>query len=141
MLRCHLTNLSTALSELVRWEYLSREVDPANGRQRVYRVIYAKADALLISKRSRDSLPKEGGIVCPAESQVPESTGELGPNRIEEIKKELGWLVEVDTEAWYAWDKHLRETTGQGSPMSSRENGWRFPSQFPPGYQPQEAAA
>lgn len=38
--------------------------------------------------------------------------------------------VKHGTDAWYAWDKHLRATTGKGARHDKRF-GWWFPSEFP----------
>lgn len=41
-------------------------------------------------------------------------------------------LVKWDTPQWWAWDKHLRATTGKGSPKSPKDDGWWFESEWPP---------
>lgn len=46
-----------------------------------------------------------------------------------------GVLVKTGTEAWDAWQAHMKATTGKGSPMSPRDDGWRFPTEYPPGYE------
>lgn len=46
-----------------------------------------------------------------------------------------GVLVQLGTEAWDAWQAHTKAKTGKGTPMSPRENGWRFPTEYPPNYE------
>lgn len=46
------------------------------------------------------------------------------------------YRVEVDTPQWRAWAKHL----GKNPPRDS-QFGWWFESEWPPGHEPQEAAA
>jgi uncharacterized protein YdaU (DUF1376 family) len=41
--------------------------------------------------------------------------------------------VKMDTPQWEAWQKHLRKTTGKGSP-SDKNFGWYFDSAWPPGH-------
>lgn len=41
-------------------------------------------------------------------------------------------LVKWDTPQWWAWDAHLKATTGKGSPKSPRDDGWWFESEWPP---------
>src|SRR5713226_4118079 len=53
---CNYTNLSTAITDLVQWEYVKRAANPSNKRLRVYRVIYTEADHS-VPKRNHDSLP------------------------------------------------------------------------------------
>lgn len=42
-----------------------------------------------------------------------------------------GVYVKHGTVAWYAWDRHLRATTGMGARHDKRF-GWFFPTEFPP---------
>ncbi len=47
-------------------------------------------------------------------------------------------LIEVlGEEELQAWDDYGRKKTGKSFPRNSR-GGWRFPSRWPPGYQPPE---
>lgn len=46
-----------------------------------------------------------------------------------------GVLVKFGTEAWDAWQAHLKQSTGKGSPRSPRDDGWYFDSEYPPGYE------
>jgi uncharacterized protein YdaU (DUF1376 family) len=41
--------------------------------------------------------------------------------------------VKMDTPQWEAWQAYLIKTTGKGSPRD-RDFGWRFESEWPPGY-------
>lgn len=50
-------------------------------------------------------------------------------------------LVEVlDDEALTAWDNYRRAKEGRTFPRNAR-GGWRFPSKYPPGYEPRKAEA
>lgn len=42
--------------------------------------------------------------------------------------------IETDTPQWEAWQDHLKQTTGRGSPCVNF--GWNFPSEWPPDYVP-----
>lgn len=67
---CNYTNLSTAISELGKWGYVERSLNPLNKRLKVYRVIYTDDDKAVA--KTSNSLPddkqtpaEDGEIVCP----------------------------------------------------------------------------
>lgn len=49
-------------------------------------------------------------------------------------------FVKMDTPQWSAWQQHLRETRGKGTPHNDLF-GWFFPSEWPPGHAKNKAAA
>lgn len=51
-----------------------------------------------------------------------------------------GFYVKPDTDEMWAWDEHLKRKTGRASPRDSN-GGWRHPSQWPPGYIPEQEEA
>lgn len=52
--------------------------------------------------------------------------------KIAERQQEQRVFVAYDSPQWWAWDKHLRATTGRGPLKSERDGGWRFPTEWPP---------
>jgi DNA-binding MarR family transcriptional regulator len=71
----NVTNVSTAINDLLRWEYLESRYHPEDKRKRVLHVLYTdddtavvvRADSLPTGKQPHaDRLPSNGKIVCPA---------------------------------------------------------------------------
>jgi DNA-binding MarR family transcriptional regulator len=67
---CHYASLSTAITDLARWDYILRTHHPLNKRRKVYRVIYNEADRPVVQRRK--SLPADklsvaspNVVVCP----------------------------------------------------------------------------
>lgn len=40
-------------------------------------------------------------------------------------------LVKVDTPQWFAWERWYRDNRNTSPPVSQRDGGWRFPSEWP----------
>ena len=51
-----------------------------------------------------------------------------------------GLIEVVDDEALTAWDNYRRSKEGRTFPRNAR-GGWRFPSKYPPGYEPRKGEA
>ena len=51
-----------------------------------------------------------------------------------------GLIEVVDDEALTAWDNYRRSKEGRPFPRNAR-GGWRFPSKYPPGYEPRKGEA
>ena len=91
------TNLSTAITELVQWGYITRGKHPINRKLNVYRVVY---DDLPEGKGSPDDLSSgkpcapdassaEPGIVCPQIGRAEQSQGDSGVEYIPRKREDI----------------------------------------------------
>jgi hypothetical protein len=51
-----------------------------------------------------------------------------------------GFYVQPDSDEMWEWDNYLKRKTGRASPRDSK-GGWNHPSQWPPGYSPEQEEA
>lgn len=75
-IRCNLTNLSTAIGQLVSWGYLESEVDPVKRRNRTLRVVYTDEDAAFMG--SSENLPVRKHFPAEDSEEICPETNELG---------------------------------------------------------------
>lgn len=93
------------------------------------------------SKRHRDKVLRHGGVT--RDERV--ASGSVTPLDKEQIRKRAVaavtsrvTLVDVrDDRALAAWDEHGRRVNGSAYPRN-RHGGWQFPSEWPPGYGPEQ---
>jgi hypothetical protein len=62
--------------------------------------------------------------------------------KAERMKERAGttFYVQPDSDEMWEWDNYLKRKTGRASPRDSK-GGWNHPTQWPPGYSPEQEQA
>jgi DNA-binding MarR family transcriptional regulator len=115
----HYTDLSTALCDLVRWGYITRESHPMNGKLHVFRVVYGDLPdnntPANVAPETKNH-PEAADIICPENS---EAQGKQGANHIEYIPQKREKIAhkrkESSAEAARRHDGSKRRTREKGN--------------------------
>lgn len=123
--------------------YPRREgANPKSPAEKVFRAFVASGvDPRSIISGARGCAEKEKGKI--GTPYIPQAIKWLRDRRWEDYNAEpekprvvAGFYAESESLELVKWDAHHRATTGRNAPRD-RNGGWRFPTQWPPGYVPE----